>query len=232
LSLEPVTHPVSLRYFSGSGPTNELYGQPSFAAPGSNILSTVRLSSGGIGIMRGTSQACPFAGKGRRCLPVATLIHTSYSSSQRERLLFFSLPALPTSSLRFRLEACSRPPLRAFIRRLADPSGRTRCFKELVSIPPLGLDRGLRAHLFAPSGLINVTRAIAAKTLLSPHEFLLNDTTYHKGLNKLTITNKNTWPVRYTFRSTVAKGLGVYDNAGSSNRILSLRCSDRLYDFK
>ncbi|KAM0746674.1 subtilisin-like serine protease precursor [Meredithblackwellia eburnea MCA 4105] len=42
------------------GPTLDMYLQPSFAAPGVNILSTMSLASGGLGISAGTSIASPF----------------------------------------------------------------------------------------------------------------------------------------------------------------------------
>ncbi|GAA5969904.1 hypothetical protein JCM21900_004187 [Sporobolomyces salmonicolor] len=47
-------------YYSEFGPTFELVGQPSLAAPGGNILSTFPLSMGGLGVISGTSMACPF----------------------------------------------------------------------------------------------------------------------------------------------------------------------------
>lgn len=39
--------------FSEFGPTFDLYGQPSFSAPGGNILSTFPLSMGGLGVISG-----------------------------------------------------------------------------------------------------------------------------------------------------------------------------------
>lgn len=45
--------------FSEYGPTFDLYGQPSFSAPGGNILSTFPLSMGGLGVISGTSMSCP-----------------------------------------------------------------------------------------------------------------------------------------------------------------------------
>ncbi|SCV72090.1 BQ2448_4784 [Microbotryum intermedium] len=50
-----------ISYFSPFGPTNDLFGQPSFAAPGGNILSTVPLSQGGYAVLGGTAMAAPFA---------------------------------------------------------------------------------------------------------------------------------------------------------------------------
>lgn len=54
------------REFSNSGPTNELYGQPSLVAPGGSILSTVPLALGGVDILSGTSMAAPYIGKWHR----------------------------------------------------------------------------------------------------------------------------------------------------------------------
>ncbi|GAA5902544.1 hypothetical protein JCM6882_009312 [Rhodosporidiobolus microsporus] len=47
-------------YFSEFGPTFELVGQPSLTAPGGNILSTFPVDMGGVGVISGTSMACPF----------------------------------------------------------------------------------------------------------------------------------------------------------------------------
>ncbi|KDE09331.1 hypothetical protein MVLG_00647 [Microbotryum lychnidis-dioicae p1A1 Lamole] len=47
--------------FSNFGPTNDMYGQPSFAAPGGNILSTFPIVLGTVGVLSGTSMATPFA---------------------------------------------------------------------------------------------------------------------------------------------------------------------------
>lgn len=45
--------------FSEYGPTFDLYGQPSFSAPGGNILSTFPLSMGGLGVISGASSLPP-----------------------------------------------------------------------------------------------------------------------------------------------------------------------------
>ncbi|SCZ88355.1 BZ3500_MvSof-1268-A1-R1_Chr2-1g04356 [Microbotryum saponariae] len=50
-----------ISYFSTFGPTNDLFGQPSFAAPGNNIISTIPLSLGGYAVLGGTDMAAPFA---------------------------------------------------------------------------------------------------------------------------------------------------------------------------
>ncbi|KAK4702246.1 hypothetical protein P7C70_g3978, partial [Phenoliferia sp. Uapishka_3] len=51
---------ILTRSTSTYGPTLDLFGQPSLAAPGVNILSTYPMSSGGIYILSGTSMASPF----------------------------------------------------------------------------------------------------------------------------------------------------------------------------
>lgn len=61
-----------------------------------------------------------------------------------------------------------------------------------------------------------MTAALAATSLLAPHEFLLNDTAYLNGTQTLTITNKALFPVKYTFSSTAVQALGTYDNVRSS----------------
>ncbi|GAA5989001.1 hypothetical protein JCM5350_001746 [Sporobolomyces pararoseus] len=48
-----------MSYYSELGPTFDMYGQPSFSAPGGNILSTFPLSMGGLGVISGTSMSCP-----------------------------------------------------------------------------------------------------------------------------------------------------------------------------
>ncbi|GAA5893796.1 uncharacterized protein JCM6883_003638 [Sporobolomyces salmoneus] len=50
-----------MSYYSEFGPTFDMFGQPSFSAPGGNILSTFPLSMGGLGVLSGTSMACPHA---------------------------------------------------------------------------------------------------------------------------------------------------------------------------
>jgi subtilisin family serine protease len=51
-----------MSYYSEFGPTFDMYGQPSFSAPGGNYLSTFPLSMGGLGVISGTSMACPHVG--------------------------------------------------------------------------------------------------------------------------------------------------------------------------
>lgn len=63
--------------------------------------------------------------------------------------------------------------------------------------------------------MINVAKAISAKTLLSPYQFFLNDTKYLNSLQKLTITNRNSVSMKYTFNSTAAQSLAVYDGVSA-----------------
>lgn len=46
--------------FSNYGPSGDLIGQPSLAAPGGNIFSTLPRNVGGVGVLSGTSMATPF----------------------------------------------------------------------------------------------------------------------------------------------------------------------------
>jgi hypothetical protein len=65
-------------------------------------------------------------------------------------------------------------------------------------------------------GMINVAKAIAAKTLISPYQYFLNDSKNLNSLQKLTITNRNSVSMRYTFNSTAAQAIGTYDGVSSS----------------
>lgn len=49
--------------FSNTGPTYDMAGFPSYVGPGTGILTTVAMSSGGLSIVRGTSFSCPLAGE-------------------------------------------------------------------------------------------------------------------------------------------------------------------------
>lgn len=40
---------------------------------------------------------------------------------------------------------------------------------------------------------------------------MLNDTANAKYVQTITIKNKNSWVMKYTFTSTVAQGLGTFD---------------------
>lgn len=64
-------------------------------------------------------------------------------------------------------------------------------------------------------GLVQLDKAVAAKTLISPNEFLLNDTAYFNGVQTLSITNRNPYEVRYSFSSVVAECLNTYANVSN-----------------
>ncbi|ORY84131.1 peptidase S8/S53 domain-containing protein [Leucosporidium creatinivorum] len=166
--------------FSGYGPTNELYGQPSYTAPGANILSTVSLASGGVGIMRGTSFAAPF-GAG------ATALILSARSS--ENLSPLEVRSLLTTTASW--------------------------------VPVTVGSSTYETVILQGGGMINVSKAIAAKTLISPYQFFLNDTKYLNSLQKLTITNRNSVSMKYTFNSTAAQAIGTYDGSASSDVLVS-----------
>ncbi|SCZ91405.1 BZ3500_MvSof-1268-A1-R1_Chr1-2g01387 [Microbotryum saponariae] len=52
----------NMAFYSSYGPTTTLEGfGKTLAAPGSNILSTLTVAQGGVGVMSGTSMACPLA---------------------------------------------------------------------------------------------------------------------------------------------------------------------------
>nr|CAQ76821.1 subtilisin-like serine protease precursor [Glaciozyma antarctica] len=63
-------------------------------------------------------------------------------------------------------------------------------------------------------GLVQVAKALAAKTLISPHELLLNDTANANYVQTIKIKNTNSWAMKYTFSSAVAQGLGTFDASG------------------
>ncbi|KAM0791589.1 hypothetical protein ACM66B_006032 [Microbotryomycetes sp. NB124-2] len=47
--------------YSSYGPTADMYVQPSFTAPGTNVLTTTTMANGGVAITRGTSFSAPLA---------------------------------------------------------------------------------------------------------------------------------------------------------------------------
>ncbi|GAA5939392.1 uncharacterized protein JCM15063_004509 [Sporobolomyces koalae] len=79
--------------FSNYGPTNDLYGVPSLVAPGVNILSTV---VGGLGIMRGSSMACPFVA-GATALILSARKAENLSPEQVKSLLMTTSSQTPTA---------------------------------------------------------------------------------------------------------------------------------------
>lgn len=63
-----------------------------------------------------------------------------------------------------------------------------------------------------PAGRINVGAALAAKTLISPAVLELNDTGFPSRTQRITLQNRNSDAVTYTFTSTIAQGMVTYDN--------------------
>ncbi|GAA5913639.1 uncharacterized protein JCM6883_004034 [Sporobolomyces salmoneus] len=79
--------------FSNYGPTNDLFGVPSVVAPGLNILSTV---VGGLGIMRGSSMACPFVA-GATALILSARASENLTPQQVKSLLMTTSQQTPTA---------------------------------------------------------------------------------------------------------------------------------------
>ncbi|GAA6041120.1 hypothetical protein JCM8097_004125 [Rhodosporidiobolus ruineniae] len=82
------------------------------------------------------------------------------------------------------------------------------------------------ASTYAPitlegAGLTNPNKAIAARTIFSQSQFLLNDTQYLERTQPLTITNRNAWPVLYQLAWTNANGVATYNNGAATDSIPS-----------
>ncbi|GAA5902564.1 hypothetical protein JCM6882_009318 [Rhodosporidiobolus microsporus] len=71
------------------------------------------------------------------------------------------------------------------------------------------------------AGVINVNKAIAARTLITPSQFLLNDTTYLNNQQTMTLNNRNSFPVRYQLSWRNAQGIKTYNNGASKDGIPS-----------
>ncbi|KDE09332.1 hypothetical protein, variant [Microbotryum lychnidis-dioicae p1A1 Lamole] len=82
--------------FSSYTPTFDMFGQPSVSAPGSNILSTVTMASGGVGILRGTSQASPLVA-GAMALIISTRSSERLTPFQVRSLLATTANRVPTT---------------------------------------------------------------------------------------------------------------------------------------
>lgn len=84
--------------------------------------------------------------------------------------------------------------------------------RDLVCLSSSPACTSLVTHdLVCSAGILNVSRAIDSKTFFSPHQLLLNDTEYRTATKQVVIRNRNTFPMRYTFSSVLAPGIGVYD---------------------
>jgi len=163
--------------FSNYGPTNELYLQPSLAAPGKAILSTVPLNLGGLLIDQGTSMATPLIA-GASALILGARASEKLTPAQIKSLFMTTATPIPVG--------------------LAD-------------------NTTYAATILQGAGSINVAAALAARTLISPYNFLLNDTAYLNGTQTLYLTNRNLYPVTYTFSHIAAQGIAAYADGASSD---------------
>ncbi|BGP16666.1 hypothetical protein JCM10213v2_004668 [Rhodosporidiobolus nylandii] len=66
-------------------------------------------------------------------------------------------------------------------------------------------------------GLIQVDKALATGTFLSPYEIQLNDTAFFAAHQTLTVRNTNSHAMLYSFSSSSAEGLATYDTSASSD---------------
>jgi hypothetical protein len=62
------------------------------------------------------------------------------------------------------------------------------------------------------TGVINVNKAVAARTFISPSQILLNDTQYLNSSQKITISNRNSFATTYQLSWTNAIGVATYDD--------------------
>ncbi|SCV67314.1 BQ2448_5960 [Microbotryum intermedium] len=163
--------------FSQFGPTNDMYGQPSFGAPGGNVLSTFPLAMGGVGVISGTSMATPYTA-GSVALILAARKKDKFSPLQMRQLLSSTAKAIPVK------------------RNTKGP---------------------LTSTLLQGAGLIQVNKAVTAKSFFGPNELYLNDTTYFASMQTVTITNKNSRAVTYRYSDTGAQPRLTYDKKGQYN---------------
>lgn len=109
--------------------------------------------------------------------------------------------------------------------------------KEEVRSTPLRLPLPLLGGRLSPlalalkliptlTGLVQVVDAINAKTLISPYELQLNDTAYFKGVQTITLENRNPYAVKYTFSHVASRSLGVYDKSAKTSVLPSLDAQD------
>ncbi|SCV67302.1 BQ2448_5948 [Microbotryum intermedium] len=163
--------------FSQFGPTNDMYGQPSFGAPGGNVLSTFPLSFGGVGVISGTSMASPFVA-GSVALLLAARKSDKFTPVEMRQLLSSTAKAIPVK------------------RNTKGP---------------------LTSTLLQGAGLIQVNKAVTAKSFFGPNELYLNDTAHFAATQTVTITNKNSKAVTYRYSDTGAQPRLTYDKKGQYN---------------
>ncbi|GAA6041140.1 hypothetical protein JCM8097_004135 [Rhodosporidiobolus ruineniae] len=65
------------------------------------------------------------------------------------------------------------------------------------------------------AGLIQVDKAIATGTILTPYMLALNDTAFFARSHTLTIRNTNPYAMTYTFSSSSAQGLATYSSSSA-----------------
>ncbi|KDE03627.1 hypothetical protein MVLG_05877 [Microbotryum lychnidis-dioicae p1A1 Lamole] len=167
--------------FSQFGPTNDMYGQPSFGAPGGNVLSTFPLTWGGVGVISGTSMATPFAA-GSVALILSARKSDKFTPIEMRQLLSSTADAIPVT------------------RKTKGP---------------------LTSTVLQGGGLVQIDRAVAAKSFFGPNELYLNDTAHFASMQTVTITNKNSKAVTYRYSDTGAQPRLTYDKSGAFNPSLS-----------
>lgn len=59
--------------------------------------------------------------------------------------------------------------------------------------------------------MVQVDKAIEAKTLIVPSQLQLNDTAYFQKTKTITLVNRGSKAVTYTFSSSLGQGIGTYD---------------------
>ncbi|GAA5999864.1 hypothetical protein JCM10207_005946 [Rhodosporidiobolus poonsookiae] len=75
--------------------------------------------------------------------------------------------------------------------------------------------------LLQGGGMIQVDKALAAGTILTPSSLSLNDSAHFVSTATLTLRNTNSLPMLYTFSSTTAAVALVYDTSSTSDVLMS-----------
>uniref|UniRef100_A0A0K3CFE5 BY PROTMAP: gi/472583139/gb/EMS20793.1/ subtilisin-like protease [Rhodosporidium toruloides NP11] gi/647397360/emb/CDR40336.1/ RHTO0S05e01794g1_1 [Rhodosporidium toruloides] n=1 Tax=Rhodotorula toruloides TaxID=5286 RepID=A0A0K3CFE5_RHOTO len=71
------------------------------------------------------------------------------------------------------------------------------------------------------AGVINMTAAVAAHTVISPAQFNLNDTQYSNNTQTLTLRNNNRYPVSYQLSWVDSTGIVTYNDGATTDIIPS-----------